>query len=490
MGEPLFNFENVTEAIARLASDGLRDFELATAGVAPGILKLAGFVGSAGVRVRLNVSLHAATDEKRAGLIPLTRRYGIADILAAAEEYALATRTKTRVRYMLLKGYNDTDEDAALLAGLLRGRSLKLVISSYNDNTISGLTPPEPLDVLEFYNKIKRDVDCDIFRNFGSSSWAAADSSGEQFDTSPKKEFHKSAAWSFTMNKVICVFSSSSNTVDARYFEAASELGAGIASQGDIYLFGGGVTGLMGACAQAVRQGGGRIVGVIPKALNEKGIVYEDCDELVVTGDMRGRKAVMDERSDAFIALPGGFGTIEEIMEIITLKQLRYHNKPIVLLNIGGYYDHLLGQIDAVVSQQFAKPGCFGLYLVTDSVAGALEYIERYVPSDCGERWLTDVEAPAEPALYKDAAPGMGAAPRTVRFRVLQAGGLYTQDAPGAAEGYPAERRRPATSEITTAACRTGRSPAAGERCPGAAPTRANSTSSARQTSTRSRPSA
>lgn len=194
------------------------------------------------------------------------------------------------------------------------------------------------------------------------------------------------------MNKVICVFSSSSNAIDSAYFSAASALGAEIARRGDLFLFGGGLTGLMGACARAVHQSGGKVIGVIPKALNEKGIVYEACDELVVTDNLRQRKAAMDARSDAFIALPGGFGTIEEIMEIITLKQLRYHNKPIVILNTRDYYSHLLKQFEKIVRQQFAKPGCFDLYFVTDSVNDALDYIDRYIPAVCEERWLTNVE--------------------------------------------------------------------------------------------------
>jgi hypothetical protein len=151
-------------------------------------------------------------------------------------------------------------------------------------------------------------------------------------------------------------------------------------------------------------------VGVIPKALNEKGIVYESCDELVSHGGHARRKAEMDARSDAFIALPGGFGTIEEIMEIITLKQLSYHDKPIVLLNIGGYYDMLLGQFETIIAQQFAKPQCRELFLVTDSVAGALDYIDAYVPDGCRERWLTDVEAPCPESRGPGGASCLGEA--------------------------------------------------------------------------------
>ncbi|NLY74746.1 MAG: TIGR00730 family Rossman fold protein [Firmicutes bacterium] len=194
------------------------------------------------------------------------------------------------------------------------------------------------------------------------------------------------------MNKTICVYSSSSCTIDRRYFEVAAELGKEIARRGDILLFGGGLIGLMGATAKAVHQYGGKVIGVIPEALNVKGVVYETCDELIVTTGLRERKAVMDSRSDAFIALPGGFGTLEEILEIITLKQLKYHNKPVVIINVNGFYDRLLAQFEEIVKQRFAKPESQGLYFVTANVKEALEYIDSYQPRIFKEKWLTDVE--------------------------------------------------------------------------------------------------
>ncbi len=194
------------------------------------------------------------------------------------------------------------------------------------------------------------------------------------------------------MNKVICVYSSSSVAIDPVYFDAASALGREIAAKGDLFLFGGGLTGLMGACARSVHQHHGHVIGIIPKALHVKGIVYDRCDELTVTKCMRERKAVMDERSDAFIALPGGYGTLEEILEIITLKQLRYHNKPIVILNINHFYDKLLEHFETVIHQQFAKTECSELYFVTEDIFSALDYIDSYEPPVLEKRWLTDVE--------------------------------------------------------------------------------------------------
>lgn len=191
------------------------------------------------------------------------------------------------------------------------------------------------------------------------------------------------------MDKVICVYSSSSNSIDKSYFDIAAELGREIAAKKNILLFGGGMLGLMGATASAVHEHGGRVVGVIPKALNQKGVVFETCDELIVTLDMRERKSIMDVRSDAFVALPGGYGTLEELLEIITLKQLKYHNRPIVILNCNGYYDFLLKQFDQIIGQSFAKAESTMLYHVTSNVTDALDYIDNYTPHIFKDKWLT-----------------------------------------------------------------------------------------------------
>ncbi|HOQ06677.1 MAG TPA: TIGR00730 family Rossman fold protein [Clostridiales bacterium] len=191
------------------------------------------------------------------------------------------------------------------------------------------------------------------------------------------------------MDKVICVYASSSNSIDKKYIDVATRLGEAIARNGDTLLFGGGMRGLMGATAMAVHRLNGRVVGIIPEALNLKGVVYEMCDELVVTKSLRERKAIMDERSDAFIALPGGFGTLEELLEIITLKQLKYHNKPIVILNYDGFFDSLLGQFGHIIEQNFARPENSLLYHVTEDVEDALEYIDTYKPIEFSDKWLT-----------------------------------------------------------------------------------------------------
>jgi len=194
------------------------------------------------------------------------------------------------------------------------------------------------------------------------------------------------------MNKIICVYSSSSCTIDKVYFDTARELGRQIAIQGDTMLYGGGLLGLMGASAKAVHECGGKVIGVIPKALNIQGVVYESCDELIVTEGMRERKAAMDTRSHAFIALPGGYGTLEEIMEIITLKQLGYHNKAVVLINSNGFYKNLLAMFDQIIDEKFAKPECRRLYQVVDTAGEALAYIDQYQPFTIRQKWLDDVE--------------------------------------------------------------------------------------------------
>jgi uncharacterized protein (TIGR00730 family) len=191
------------------------------------------------------------------------------------------------------------------------------------------------------------------------------------------------------MGKVICVYSSSSNSIDSIYFKHAKMLGYELVKRDCTLVFGGGATGLMGECAKAVHDKNGKVIGIIPKSLNVEGIVYEKCDELIVTEGMRERKGLMDEMSDAFIALPGGFGTLEEILEIITLKQLQYHNKPIVILNVDGFYDNLKSQFNTIVELKFAKEECNDLFYVADSADSALEYISSYIPHVFGCRWLT-----------------------------------------------------------------------------------------------------
>lgn len=197
------------------------------------------------------------------------------------------------------------------------------------------------------------------------------------------------------MEKAICVYASSSSAVDPVFFETADRLGALLAKKGYAVVYGAGQLGLMGALARSAKKEGGAIIGVIPEALNLRGVVYEECDELIVTKDMRRRKNEMDRRASAFIALPGGFGTLEELLEVITLKQLLYHDRPIVILNTDGFYDALIAQFEASITRHFAKDQCRTLYAVCATPEAALIHIENYHPPVLSAKWM---EAPG-PAL-------------------------------------------------------------------------------------------
>ena len=156
------------------------------------------------------------------------------------------------------------------------------------------------------------------------------------------------------MIKNVCVFASSSNNLKECFYKDASELGKLLGQAGMNIVYGGSRLGLMYACASSVKANGGKICGVMPQKLKDFGVGNpEDCDNFILTSGMRDRKAKMDEISDAVIALAGGFGTLEEISEMIVQKQLGYNNKPIILLNTDGFYNNLIkfflkGQITAI----------------------------------------------------------------------------------------------------------------------------------------------
>jgi len=187
--------------------------------------------------------------------------------------------------------------------------------------------------------------------------------------------------------KTICVYCSSSNRVAPVYTDAARALAAAMTADGCDLVYGGADAGLMGLVAAEVRNGGGRVIGVIPKKLADKGMAWNEADEVVITADMRERKRIMDERAEGFIGLPGGFGTLEEMLEIMTLKQLQYHNKPIVFLNVNGFYDTLLELFERIFAESFARPEFSSLYHVTPDPVEAVRYVRDYVPPVPLEKW-------------------------------------------------------------------------------------------------------
>jgi cytokinin riboside 5'-monophosphate phosphoribohydrolase len=187
--------------------------------------------------------------------------------------------------------------------------------------------------------------------------------------------------------KILAVYCASSPTVPPVYFEAAQELGMLLGQYGVGLVYGGTRTGLMGAVADAVKETGGTIVGVIPMLIHGMGITHTGLTEQILTENMRERKAIMEARAEGFIALPGGYGTLEEIFEILTLRQLGYHNKPIVLLNTNDFYRPLLALLENAVEQNFLKPAFYAFLKVADTPREALEYIATYEPAHLGSKY-------------------------------------------------------------------------------------------------------
>jgi uncharacterized protein (TIGR00730 family) len=185
----------------------------------------------------------------------------------------------------------------------------------------------------------------------------------------------------------VTVFCGSSNLVEAKYYAAAHELGEKLARRRWRLVYGGGSVGLMGVLARAVLDNGGRVTGVIPKALLDLGVGERGVTELVVTDGLRDRKAIMDERGDAFVALPGGLGTLEEVLEVMTLKQLGYHVKAVTVLDLDGYFDPLWAQIQRGIDLRFIKPEYLDLWYPAPDVDALLRYLESYKPHAYGPKW-------------------------------------------------------------------------------------------------------
>ena len=185
----------------------------------------------------------------------------------------------------------------------------------------------------------------------------------------------------------VTVFCGSSDAVEDKYFAAARELGAKLARRRWRLVYGGGSVGLMGALAESAREHGGHVTGVIPKTLLDLGVGDLRSSELIVTDGLRDRKAIMDERGDAFVALPGGLGTLEEVLEALTLKQLGYHAKPVTVLDLDGYFDPLWTQIQRGIDTGFIKPEFLDLWYPAPDVDALLRYLESYAPHRYGSKW-------------------------------------------------------------------------------------------------------
>ena len=176
----------------------------------------------------------------------------------------------------------------------------------------------------------------------------------------------------------ICVYGAASDEIDRSYLKAGESLGRKMSRRSHSLIFGGGAKGMMGAVARGMSENNGYLKGIVPHFFNVDGALYEKCNEMIKTQTMRERKKLMEESSDAFIVTPGGIGTFEEFFEILTLRSLDRHKKPIAILNTNGYYNDLLNFLKNGVEQNFLREGNLELFYVSDDITALLDYLENY----------------------------------------------------------------------------------------------------------------
>lgn len=188
----------------------------------------------------------------------------------------------------------------------------------------------------------------------------------------------------------ICVYGASSDEINPEYISAGEKFGAALAASGNGIVFGGGAKGMMGAAARGVTSGGGEIIGVVPKFFDVDGMLYDKCTEMIYTETMRERKQIMEDKADAFVMLPGGIGTFDEFFEILTLKQLGRHSKPIGILNVLGYFDDILKMLEKAVREKFMLEVNLELFAISEDPLVLISELEKqYVQAK-------------DPAVYKN----------------------------------------------------------------------------------------
>ena len=180
--------------------------------------------------------------------------------------------------------------------------------------------------------------------------------------------------------KSVCVYCGSSNRVDPKFLDAATELGRLLCEAGLRLIYGGGRIGLMGRVADGVLAAGGTVLGIIPGHLHDREVAHPGVSELMVVDTMHERKMLMAEQADAFVVLPGGYGTLDEMFEIITWRQLGLHDKPLVLVDLFGYWAPLAQLLDTIIETGFAQPECRQLYRTVTSVAEILPALAEVPP--------------------------------------------------------------------------------------------------------------
>jgi len=186
----------------------------------------------------------------------------------------------------------------------------------------------------------------------------------------------------------ICVFSSSSNAIADVYVSEAIDLARLIGQSGFCLINGGSNVGTMDVITREAGKYGAKTIGIIPEKLRDFNLASLHAHEIIVSGDMMDRKFKMRELSDAFIALAGGFGTLEEILEVITLKQLGYHHKAIVFINTNGFYNDLFSQFEKFYREQFAKENYRKLFFIAENSADAMNYLIHYMPEETVNKWF------------------------------------------------------------------------------------------------------
>jgi uncharacterized protein (TIGR00730 family) len=186
----------------------------------------------------------------------------------------------------------------------------------------------------------------------------------------------------------ICVFSSSSNAIADIYVDDAIDLARHIGQSNHCLINGGSNVGTMDVITREANKNGAKTIGIIPEKLRDFNLASDHAHEIIVSGDMMERKFKMRELADAFIALAGGFGTLEEILEVITLKQLGYHHKAVVFVNTNNFYDDLFRQFEKSYVEKFAKENYRKLYFIAQNAAEAMDYILNYKPEEIVNKWF------------------------------------------------------------------------------------------------------
>ena len=187
--------------------------------------------------------------------------------------------------------------------------------------------------------------------------------------------------------KSLCVYCASSDRLDPKYAAAAEQVGREIARRGWALVYGGGKTGLMGAVARGTKGAGGRVIGVIPEFMKVRELEFTEADELISVITMRERKMLMETRADAFLALPGGWGTLEELLEILTLAHLEVLQKPVIIFNQDGYYDDLLRLFERIVAEKFMRETIRVKFSVANTIEEIFPLIDGWKHQPGDAKW-------------------------------------------------------------------------------------------------------